>query len=151
MFITGNNQRSNYRISRSNNVSRAETTKSAQVTTRNFELSHKSLEKSGKRTNAIGLNGKPLKCRICESILHLMRDCPHRNESKNEDFTFFTGDEMKSCMLLSESRCSTILDPGCTSNVAGTLWIDLFLKTLQACDLNKVKKCPSTKMFRFGG
>ena len=98
----------------------------------------------------IGLNGKPLKCRICESILHLMRDCSHRNEKENENFTVFTGDEIERYLLLSKSWNSVILDSGCTSNVAGKLWIDCFLETLQACDLNKVKKIPSTKMFRFG-
>ena len=65
------NQRSNYRRSQSNNFSRAQTT------TRNFESSCSSLENSRKGTNTTGLNGKPLKCGICEPILHLMRDCPH--------------------------------------------------------------------------
>ena len=100
----GNNQRSNYRLSRPNNFP------IAQKTTRNFESSRSSLENSRKRTNAIGLNVKPLKCRICESILHLMRDCPHRNENENEYFTLFTGDEIESCLLMSESRNSIILD-----------------------------------------
>ena len=78
-----------------------------------------------------------------------MRDCPHRNENENENFTLFTGDEIESCLLLSETRNSVILDSGCTSNVAGKLWIDCFLGTLQACDLNKVKNIPSTNIFRF--
>ena len=39
-----------------------------------------------------------------------MRDCPHRNENENEYFTFFTGDEIESCLLMSESRNSIILD-----------------------------------------
>ena len=91
----GNNQRSNCRGSRSDNFSRTQTT-------RNFESRCSSLENSRKRTNAIGLNRKSLKCRICESILHLMRDCTHRNENKNENSTLFTGDEIESCLLLSE-------------------------------------------------
>ena len=79
-----------------------------------------------------------------------MRDCPHRNENENEKLTLFTGDEIESCFLLSKSRNSVILDSGCTSNVAGKLWIDCFLERLQACDLKKVKNIPSIKMFRFG-
>ena len=39
-----------------------------------------------------------------------MRDCPHRNENENEYFTLFTGDEIESCLLMSESRNSIILD-----------------------------------------
>ena len=59
---------------------------------------------------------------------------------------------MRSCLLLSESQNSVILDSECTLNVAGTLWIDCFLKRLgKACDLNKVKNILSTNMFRFGG
>ena len=91
----GNNQRSNYRQSQSHKFSRAQTT------TRNFESSRSSLENSRKRTNAIGRDRKLLKCRICESNLHLMRDCPHRNENENENFTLFTGGEMENCLLLS--------------------------------------------------
>ena len=48
-----------------------------------------------------------------------MRDCPHWNENENENFTLFTGDEIKSCLLLSKSQNSVILDSGCNSNVAG--------------------------------
>ena len=78
-----------------------------------------------------------------------MRDCPHWNENENENFTVFTGDEI-SCLLLSESQNSVILYSGCISNVAGKLWIDCFLETLEVCDLNKVKNILSTKIFRFG-
>ena len=43
---------------------------------------------------------------------------------------------MRSCLLLSKSQNSVILDSECTLNVAGTLWIDCFLKRLgKACDL----------------
>ena len=55
-------------------------------------LNQGSVENSRKWTNAIGLNGKPIKCRTCESILHLMRHCPRRNENENENFTLFTCD-----------------------------------------------------------
>ena len=79
-----------------------------------------------------------------------MRDYPHQNENRNENVTVFTGDEIKSCLLLSKLQNSVILDSGCTSNLAGKLWIDFFLETLQACDLNKVRNIPSAKMFRFG-
>ena len=79
-----------------------------------------------------------------------MRDSLHRNENENENFTLFTGDEIRSCLLLSESQNSVILYSGCISNVAGKLWIDCFLETLQVRDLNKVKNIPSTKIFSFG-
>ena len=55
-----------------------------------------------------------------------MRNYPHQNENRNENVTLFTGDEIKSCLLLSKLQNSVILDSGCTSNLAVKLWIDFF-------------------------
>ena len=57
-----------------------------------LEILNQGSVENSRRTNAIGLNGKPIKCRTCESILHLMRHCPHQNENENENFTLFTDD-----------------------------------------------------------
>ena len=124
------------------------------MTTRNFQSSCSSLENSQKRTNVIGLNGKPLKYRICYSILNLMRDCPHWNENENENFTLFTGDEIKSCLLLSKSQSSVILDSGCNSNVAGKRLLQvnvnwLLFRNTSIFWLEQGKKHSEHKMFRF--
>ena len=89
--------------------------------------------------NPIGFNGKPMKCKICESILHFMRDCPHRqNSSVEENVTLFTGtDETELCLLGSEARNSAILDSGCTSTVAGAYWVRCFLDNLHHEDAKK--------------
>lgn len=101
-----------------------------------------------KNFNPTGLNGKPLKCRVCESVLHLMRDCPHRNDN---NIVLFTGNKTDSCLLMSESRNSAVLDSGCSSTVAGRTWIECFIQSLSDDEREKVERKSSNKSFKFGG
>ena len=98
---------------------------------------------------------------MCDSILHLFNDCPHRYDypkqaevfqSKNtDDVVLFTGsksDDM--CLLTIEATNSVVLDSGCTSTVAGTNWIN-FLDSLSPDEPAAVRREPGLKNFRFGG
>ena len=40
---------------------------------------------TSRHTNPIGYDGKPMQCLACESILHMIRDCPHAYENKKRD------------------------------------------------------------------
>ena len=57
-------------------------------------------QRKDKPTNPIGFNGKPIKCKVCESIMHLMKDCPYSNShmpyptyeaDSSEPVVLFTG------------------------------------------------------------
>ena len=120
-------------------------------------------QKRDRSTNPPGFNGKPLKCKICESVMHLMRDCPHssRSETSNvyesaqvpqENITLFTGaDENAMCLLTYEARNAAVLDSACSSTVAGRNWVKCYLDSLNAEDRLKVERSSGTKIFRFGG
>ena len=102
----------------------------------------------------------PLRWKICDSFLHLFKDCPHRYDcpeqaevfqSENTDnVVLFTGGKSDVCLLTSEARNSVVLDSGCTSTVAGTNWITCFLESLSADELATVKREPWVKNFQFG-
>ena len=113
---------------------------------RSEELKHDVTKKGQKQLSERtvdhkGSNEIPSRCKICDSILHLFKDCPHRYDcpeqaevfqSENTDDTvLFTGsksDDM--CLLTSEARYSVVLDSGCTFTVAGTNRINCFLDSL---------------------
>ena len=68
-----------------------------------------------------------------------MRDCPHKNHPNGENIILYTGaSETEACLLTSEVRNSTVLDSGCTSTVAGKLWIDFYLQSLSNDELSRV-------------
>ena len=107
--------------------------------------------KPERQTNPKGFNEKPLKCKICESILHLMRNCPHKNHPNGENIILYTGtSKTEACLLTREARNSAVLDSGCTSTVAGKLWIDCYLQSLSNDKLSRVVREKSNKIFKFG-
>ena len=52
--------------------------------------------------------------------------------------------------LESESYNSGVLDSACTSTVAGKVWFDNYVESLNDSDRDKVVKLPSRKQFKFG-
>ena len=119
-------------------------------------------QQSERTVNPRGPNGIFLWCKICDSILHLFKDCPHRYDcpeqakvfqSENTDdvvlFTCSKSDDM--CLLTIEARNSVVPDSGCTSTVARTNWINCFLDSLSVDELSTVRMEPGVKNFRFGG
>ena len=88
-----------------------------------------SKQRHGQKINPIGFNGKPNKCKICESILHYAKDCPHKRPSEENITLFIDPREEEMCLFTSEARNSAVLDSGCTSTVAGQSWINCYLQT----------------------
>ena len=119
-------------------------------------------QQSERTANPKGSNGIPLPCKICDSILHLFQDCPHRHNcpeqaevfqsGKTDSAVLFTGSKSDGmCLLTSEARNSVLLHSGYTSTVAGTTWINCFVDSLSPHKLNTVRREPGVKNFRLGG
>ena len=107
--------------------------------------------KNGQKVNPTGFNGKPTKCKICESILHYARDCPHRRPIEDK-ITLFVGPKQEDlCLFTSEARNSAVLDSGCTASVAGQSWVDCYLQTLNDDQQANINIQPSNRLFKFGG
>ena len=109
-----------------------------------------------RKQNPLDPEGKPLKCIICESVLHFARDCPHSYENLNKldsvvQAALFTGQKEELSILLSESINSAILDSGCSSTVAGKQWITCYIDSLTKKELLEVNRSPSDTVFKFGG
>ena len=108
-----------------------------------------------KKLNPIGSDGNPLRCRSCESIRHLIKDCPHSYENMErnsiEKAVLFTGNKLGEMeVLVSESINSAVLDSACTSTVAGEGWIRCYLDTLDKETASQVVRSESSAVFKFG-
>ena len=106
-------------------------------------------------TNPIGVDGYPLKCKICESIFHFAKNCPDSYENlerKTEEAIMFTGNKMEEIQtLLNESMNAAILDSACSSTVAGKIWMKCYLDTLSEEKQQQVTRCEIETIFKFGG
>ena len=136
----------NYR-GRGNFYRRGNNSNRSRGNNRNSDNSYK------RSTNPYGEDGKPLKCKICESIFHFARYCPdsYENLEKTEQACLFTGNKADSQVLLSESLNAAVLDSACSSTVTGEKWISCYLESLSVEKRNEVQRQKSNTVFRFGG
>ncbi|CAG2191491.1 unnamed protein product [Mytilus edulis] len=114
--------------------------------------------KFNKSVNSNGPDGLPLRCLSCDSIRHLVKQCPHSYENMAkanqgvEKAVLFTGNKSQEALvLLTESANSAILDSACTSTVAGETWMKCYLDSLDSSIREKVVENPSETLFKFGG
>ncbi len=113
--------------------------------------------------NPVGADGNIMRCVVCDSIRHLLADCPHSYENSNstyvtnfeesdEEACLFTGQNISQMVVLSaEAQNCAVLDSACSSTVCGKEWLNNYLNSLDKDVLNSVQKCPSEKVFKFGG
>lgn len=116
--------------------------------------------------NPLNSEGKPLTCRICRSIAHFARDCPHLQEKSHktpngENRTFMASinvedENVIECRSANTSKGGValsymILDTGCPQNVAGSVWTQCFLESLSESMYEKVIEKTSNNRFKFGG
>jgi len=116
--------------------------------------------------NPTGATGKPLTCRICRSICHFARDCPHKNKPKNSDerssgnanrtFVAAVDKNIIECQASETSSSGVpinymILDTGCPQNVAGLVWTQCFLDSMSDRMFKCVEEIESESKFKFGG
>lgn len=90
----------------------------------------------GSRSNPNGCDKKS-SCKICESTMHFVRNCPNEDssayvtESESSDVILFTGNQNNKgiIFLTKELLYSVVLDSGCSSTVAGKNWIYRYLES----------------------
>ena len=113
--------------------------------------------------NPIGPDGNVMRCVVCDSVRHLLAECPHSYENSNafltdevaldqEEACLFTGKDPGEMLVLStEAQNCAVLDSACSSTVCGKQWLSGYIDSLDEDALKNVKKSPSQKVFRFGG
>ena len=97
--------------------------------------------------------GENLRCNICESIFHFVRDCPDyvsgfhkkKNETKLQYYT-----EEVFHTLCEETANMAVLDSGCTNTVCGEKWLTQYLELVLEYDKKQVIERKSDALFRFG-
>ena len=98
--------------------------------------------------------GEILRCNICESIFHFVRDCPDYvsgfHKKKNEMYLQYY---MKKVFhtLSEETANMTVLDSGCTKTVCREKWLTWYLERLPEDDKKQMIERKSDVSFRFGG
>ena len=116
---------------------------------------------SSKPTNPLGSDGRPIRCRTCDSIAHLVRDCPHANSFPQANMAVYEDSDsyqdlvclysvQESHQFLAEASDSIVLDTGCTATVCGQEWLDVYLASLSEREKSSVNIVPSSKIFKFG-
>ena len=132
-------------------------------------------DKNGRPVNPKGQDGKYLTCRACGSFRHMVKDCQHSYENSQahvaedaeesdsccmtqqiEDFeidrfVLFTSNKEELSKFTSEGLNAAAMDTCCTSTVAGSKWMDHYLKSLPKDMAIKVKgPFESKRNFQFG-
>ena len=130
--------------------------------------SGKRTDKSGRKINPIGKDGKTMTCRGCGSFRHLLKQCQHSHENNQnsvlltehseseseaesdfERFVLFTTDRDEISNFTAEALNSAALDTCCTTTVAGQNWIKIYLDSLSDESRKLVKgPMPSDKHFK---
>lgn len=111
---------------------------------------------SAKKINPPGPDGNPLRCRSCDSIRHMIRECPDSYENMArkgmEKAVLFTGNHAQEMqVLVTEAINSAVLDSACSSTVAGEGWTKCYLDSLSPENAAQVIHSDSDTVFRFGG
>ena len=119
---------------------------------------------NSRQSNPISPDGNIMRCIVCDSKLHLIRDCPHSYENTNsafqvsedafdeEAFCLYTGKNLNEMFVLStEAKNCAVLDSACSSTVCGREWLNDYLSSLDENQLKNVQKSASQKTFKFGG
>ena len=111
------------------------------------------------RKNPSDARGNVYKCFECGSPNHLRYSCPKRvyevksdkryNEDSDEQ-CYLTIDRKDTRKTMVDSLNCAVLDSACSSTVCGINWLNCFLDTLSAKDLNRVVEEKSSTSFKFG-
>ena len=95
--------------------------------------------------------GEILRCNICESIFHFVRDCPDYvsvfPKKKNEVKLQYT--EKVFHTLSEETAIMAVLDSECTKTVCRKKWLSWYLELLLEDDKKQVIEGKSDPSFRF--
>ena len=106
------------------------------------------------KKNPNGSDGKPLKCHVCQSIRHFVKDCPYKyrnrkpeNRADSPNRTWVAQIQTNyiyECdtydIYVAKSLNYMILDTGCPQNVGGPVWFNCFIDSLSDNLYSKVLK-----------
>ena len=110
--------------------------------------------------NPTGQGGQILRCAACDSVRHMLAECPHSYENMNafeveieEDRPcLFTGRDVSELLVLStEAQNCAVLDSACSSTVCGRDWLENYIQSLHPNTRERIDRKESNKNFRFGG
>ena len=110
--------------------------------------------------NPTGQGGQILRCAACDSVRHLLAECPHSYENMNaleveveeDQPCLFTGRDAGEMIVLStEAQNCAVLDSACSSTVCGRNWLENYIQSLDPNARERVERKESHKNFRFGG
>lgn len=114
------------------------------------------------QSNPCDRSGNVLLCYKCQSPNHLIRECPRNTPRFTEateqiHITLFIQENIylnstneKISNLVKETFGMAVLDSACTRTLAGEVWLDVYLDTLNESDLQLVKYTNSDRSFCFG-
>ena len=104
------------------------------------------------KKNLNGPDGKPLKCHVCQSIGHFVKDCPYKYRNRKSEnisdppnrtwVAQIQTSDIYECdtldIYVAESLNYMTLDTGCPKNVAGQVWFNCFIESLSEDLYSKV-------------
>ena len=73
-----------------------------------------------------------MRCHACESKKHFIAECPHRqveNSNVTVHLTLVAG--VSTASDIRDSLGKEVLDTACTKSVAGQVWLDAFIETME--------------------
>ena len=105
--------------------------------------------KKKKGLNPPNRSGNPSRCAICESVMHWVSDCPHREEENISLFAKGVPDSYSSTFV-AETFNSTLLDSGCSKTVCGSGWYNSYLAALPEIETKNIIEQESNSSFKFG-
>ena len=109
-----------------------------------------------RRRNPCNRNGVQLRCNICESIYHFEQQCPEVKTTDlylTHEVILFESDydhPAKLKNLVSDSWNAALFDSGATKTVAGEIWFNSFIQSLNKEEKVKTETSKSNNMYCFG-
>ena len=99
-------------------------------------------------------NRTQLRCHICESIYHIAQNCPEKYDTLyTQEVVLYQSDfdhpeQLKT--LVSESWNSAVLDSAATHTVAGEVWYNYYITSLNENEKQRIKHHTPGNTYRFG-
>ena len=105
-----------------------------QLKVRSTQNNMKQIQQTHQLKNPCNRNDIQLRCHICESIYHMAQNCPKKYDTLYTlEVVLYQSDfdhpeQLKT--LVSESWNAVVLDSGATNTVAGKLWNNCYITSL---------------------
>ena len=88
---------------------------------------------SFRKSNPPDKSGNISRCVVCDSVMHWVKDCPHKDDAHVQLFTKDIKDEYIN-QFVGETLNAAVLDSGCTKTVFDKLRLDCYIDSLSKED-----------------